>query len=591
MTMRGISWRPTFLTGATTRARQALSCCLLFTAIYLLPPAYCRAAPRDDLLRLVPDDVGFCLVISDLRTHTDKLHDTPWIKAVRQSRLGQALVAAPELLKLAKIEERLQKQLQVGFTKIRDDILGDAVVFAYRPGPPGQPQQEQGLLLLWAKDSKLLSQLIDLLNKDQQESGEVKALEARVYKGVKYFRRAEAKEDRFYLQSGSLLAYTGQEEMLQRVIDLHLKKAPERTSPAGQQLLRLGLSKALAVLWINPRAFDANLNDKIKNATGQEAAFLETFRTYWKALEGIALALEVRPHLAVQLALAAKTEKLPEAARRFCREAAKPSEVWDRFPKNALLTMGGRVDASALAEALGEFMTPPARKAFADMVGRAGRAMGLEDVGKEILPYLGPDWGVCITAPQDKTAMPQVIAALRIRPGPNKVPVEQSLLKALEMASMLAVWNDSELRLKTEVQGTVKVRYLSHPKASALGYQPAFAFKEGYLVLASSPSAVQQFAAAKTGSELQSLPEGGSSDEVPLFRLSLRELSKLLKNRREAVVDALTQINSLPRKTAGELLDAFLDGLDLFEGVEVDQRSSPGQVAWTLRLRTAKPAK
>src|SRR5215472_11721207 len=103
MTMRGISWRPTFLTGATTRARQALSCCLLFTAIHLLPPAYCRAAPRDDLLRLVPDDVGFCLVISDLRTHTDKLHDTPWIKAVRQSRLGQALVAAPELLKLAKI--------------------------------------------------------------------------------------------------------------------------------------------------------------------------------------------------------------------------------------------------------------------------------------------------------------------------------------------------------------------------------------------------------------------------------------------------------------------------------------------------------
>jgi hypothetical protein len=564
--------------------------CLLLSALVLLPPASVRAAPRDDLLRLVPNDVGFCLVISDLRTHPEKLREAPWVKALRQSHLGVAVAASPEMIKLAKIEEHLQKQLQVGWARIRDDILGDAVVFAYRPGPPGQPAQEQGLLLIWAKDGKLLAQLIDLLNKEQQASGEVKAVEGRTYKGVKYYRRAEIKEDRFYLHSGSLLAYTGQEEMLQRVIDLHLKKG--EASTIGPQLLRLGVSKALAVLWVNPRAFDANLAEKVKKAVGQEAAFLETFLTYWKALEGIALALDVYPEPTVQLALAAKMDKLPEAARRFCSEAAKPSELWNRFPKNALLAIAGRVDAAALAEVLGDFMTPQTRKAFADMVNRAGRALGLEDVGKEIVPYLGPDWGLCVMAPADKMSLPQMIAVLRVRPGPNKVSVAQSLLKALETASAWVVmWNDSEMRVKTELQGPVQVRYLSHPKAAALGLQPAFAFKAGYLILASSPSAVQQFAAGKPDSETRPESTRDSSGEVPLLRLSLRELSRFLKSRREIVLDALVQTNQLPKPAAGELLDTLLGGLDFFEALELHQRSSPGQVAWILRLRTAKAGK
>ena len=43
-----------------------------------LLPTLARAAPRDELLRLVPDDVAFCLVVQDLRGHAEALSASPF---------------------------------------------------------------------------------------------------------------------------------------------------------------------------------------------------------------------------------------------------------------------------------------------------------------------------------------------------------------------------------------------------------------------------------------------------------------------------------------------------------------------------------
>ena len=50
------------------------------------------------------------------------------------------------------------------FRAEHDDILGDAVVFAYVPGPQDHPEREQGLCLLWARQPDRLSGLIAKLN-------------------------------------------------------------------------------------------------------------------------------------------------------------------------------------------------------------------------------------------------------------------------------------------------------------------------------------------------------------------------------------------------------------------------------------------
>src|SRR5579884_3703467 len=47
--------------------------------------SFLRAAtPREELLRLVPDSVGFCLVVQDLRNHTADLQNSPFFEQLRQ---------------------------------------------------------------------------------------------------------------------------------------------------------------------------------------------------------------------------------------------------------------------------------------------------------------------------------------------------------------------------------------------------------------------------------------------------------------------------------------------------------------------------
>ena len=52
-----------------------------------------------------------------------------------------------------------------------------------------------------------------------------------------------------------------------------------------------------------------------------------------------------------------------------------------------------------------------------------------KDLIKDVLPNLGPDWGLCVTAPpaKDKTWFPQVTLAMAVAPGPGTAPVDEAL--------------------------------------------------------------------------------------------------------------------------------------------------------------------
>src|SRR5262249_41814698 len=198
----------------------------LVWAVLLPPPASLPAAgpppppgARDRLLRFVPDDVGFCLVVQDLRAHAADLLASPFAAQFRRSAFGASLADSAEVRQLAKVEKDLEKLLGVGWAGLRDDVLGDAFVFAYTPGPPDKPELEQGLILVRARSAKTLAALLDKVNAAQKDSGELKALVEREHKGVKYYRRVERKEVNYYLLRGPVLVLTGQEGMLRKAIE------------------------------------------------------------------------------------------------------------------------------------------------------------------------------------------------------------------------------------------------------------------------------------------------------------------------------------------------------------------------------------
>ena len=317
---------------------------------------------------------------------------------------------------------------------------GDCVVLAYKPGPPGKPEQEQGLLMLHAPKPQVLGDLINHLNKWQKDTGQLLRLEEKEYHGVKYVQRVERdKAPSFYCLNGPLFLFSGQEQMLQLALD-HGRQ--EQEAALTKRLRQAGTDGALLTLWINPRAWDNEVTARAAAAAEKDVRALRTFATCWKALDGIALSVRLDSDLTVELAFQGRQADLPPSLRQFLSEANKPSELWQTFPDNALVAAAGRFDAVAILDTVGTLLPEAQRdelfgnlnKFFGDPIGR--------DFVKDLLPRIGPDWGFCVTAPPvaDKAWFPQATLAMRVTPGGDGAPAERSLMEALNVYAGLAVF-------------------------------------------------------------------------------------------------------------------------------------------------------
>jgi hypothetical protein len=598
----------------------------------LVNPAAAESSPREALLRLVPPDAGFCLIIDDLRGHAGKLRETPWFKQFQQSPLWEFITRLPEAKKLERfLSQELPQSLRIDWPRLRDDILGDAAIFAYRPGPSGRPEHEGGLFLLWARDGELLAALVKRVNQLQLDSGEVKAVRVQAHRGKNYSERVEQKGESFvyypvnspmqmlpvtipvpvlvrqyYFIDGHLLAFSNDREQVLRVIELAAARTEAgKETPLAASLLRAGVEKSPIALWLNPRAFDSEIQQHAARASRDEAQGLKAFQRYWQALDAAVLSLDVTPDLVVQLSIQGRSEALPAPARAILATASGRSDLWSRFPSGAMITLALRVDAVALKDALADFLTPEARKQSGMVLQQTlGAALGM-NLTADVLPQIGPDVGFCIAAPApltlpsppapggegrvrgdapaEKSGLPHVLAAVRVRPGSKTARVDTALLKALRFFASLAVFDHNRrhgdhVRLESVTQGDVEVSFLTGGSMLPSGLQPAAALKGGYLVLANTPDAIRRFRADDA--------EAAQTAPAPLLRLSVPRLLDYLLTRREPIAAFLAANNHLSRETNQQWLAKIIQTLTLFDGLEVTQRAAEGQMRLSMRLQT-----
>jgi hypothetical protein len=562
---------------------------------FVVRSSFLRAAtPCEELLRLVPDSIGFCVVIQDLRSHALAWRSSPFLEQLRRSVLTAKVHNCAQLKKLSQFESKMKEKLGFDWERLRDDLLGDAVVLAYRPGSPGQPQQEQGVILLRARKEQILTELITRINKVQQEEGMLKGLWERRYNGVVYYRRLEYdkrtkrnKPPIFYYVHGPILALSAQEEMLRQVIDGD-RMRPGGYGEAVRRLRELGAERALLAVWLNPRAFDAELDAKIANAPGERSTAIKHFARYWRALDSVVASLSLHERdISVSLGFRACVAELPPAARRLFWEAATVSDVWQRLPSSALLAAGSRLDGVALLDALGGFLTPQGRRTLHATLNRSfATLLSHEDFTGSLLPALGPDWGLCLNPPDAGTGMPCLLFALRVNASRTKKNIDGVLLALLDFAARLIILThnhqhpDSSMKLQTGAIHGQDVRYLSCARGLPAGVQPAYGLLDGYLVLASSLESINRFANAK--------PQAPADASVPLLRISFKDLRTYLMKNRPSIVQFFIERNKLSRDAARQQVDDLLAGMHLVERAELNQRSAPGQVIFTLTVQATR---
>jgi hypothetical protein len=567
----------------------------LLLGLLVLAAPLRAATPRDELLRLVPDSVGFCFIMQDVREHAASLNASPFIQQLRQSALVAKLSKSEDVKKFDQFRAALKAKLGLDLEQLRDDILGDGLVFAYRPGPTGKPEQEQGLILVRARNAKVLADLIERLNKVQKEEGELKELEERRHNDTVYHRRLERdKPPTFYYVHGPVLALSGQEDMLRQAIDCDRMRATDAVPDVTRRLRELDAERALVAVWINPRAFDAEVESKVAGAPAERVATVKQFAAYWKALDSVVVSLTPGARdLNLSLGVRARMEEMPPAARRLFVTASAPSELWRRFPETALLAVAGRLDGAALFDVLDGFLTTEGRQALnAGLNGQLGAQLGGE-LRKEVLPALGPDWGLCVTAPaaSEKGWMPQTVFALRVAPTKDTAPLDRTLPSALDFTARLVVLAhnrhnpDRPLTLKTAEVDKQEVHYLSSAGGLPEGVRPACTLGNGYLVLSSSLDVLRRF--------LQTPPAPAplADAPAPLVRISVKDWRSYLKDRHDAIAQFLAKKNRLSLGAAAQQLDNLLANLQFIDRLELRQRSAPGQVIFTLAVQTAQPLK
>ena len=217
------------------------------------------------------------------------------------------------------------------------------------------------------------------------------------------------------------------------------------------------------------------------------------------------------------------------------------------------------------------------------------------DLERDIAPNVGPDWGLCILPAVTSSNVPMAMAALAVRPGKKDIAIDHALYRGVEFLAGLALFDynrrhpEEPIRLQTLRQDNVEIKYLKNDKLFPAGFQPAWALKDGYLLLTTSPDAVAQFRSAAPASVKLAAPiRSMTIGSAPFLRLSCKQLAKALRDQRSVVVSHAAAQNGISATAAGRAFDDVLAVLDIFDNVVITRSSGAGQTSVLLRIAPAK---
>jgi hypothetical protein len=552
--------------------RRLVSALLVWLTLAALAQA--QEAATAELLHRMPPSVGLCVVVNDLRGNADRLVRQPWFKSIDQNPLVRAVLQSKEMSDVEKFRGNVEEKLGIKLDQIRDDILGDAIVLGHQSTTPGRPEGDRGIVLVKTRDAKLLAELVAKINDLQTRSGELKEMAPLQHGTITYYRRAAAKSTHYYALQGPVLLVASHEELLFAALDRDAKSP----APILDHLKRAGADRALVALWFDPRTLDKQIDDTRNKRFKEDGTALDGIVKFWKGLDAIVIGLSdpERPELRVTLLAGAGND-----ARKWLSSNAAASDLWRRFPEKTIAAGAGRLDFSRLVEQVQSLAAAKDREKMQEVLTRYVAAIA----GVDFFRQIGPDIGFAVFRIDDKELLPAGLMALAVNSNATS-PADKTVAKGMQFLGLLAVIDHNNrssdtIRIRTQRQDLVDIEYLESAKAFPPGVQPAWAIKDGYLVLATSPRAIGMFRSGPAPAI--------NRDEIPLLKLSAGESAKMMERHRDLLAADLVAKGHESQESARRIVDGLIAAVRTFDSVQVLQRTNADSSSWIVRLVPALP--
>lgn len=560
----------------------------------LFAAAPALAGPRDELLRVAPPDAALLVVVQNARGHARALADSPLVEWLPSTALGKKLLGSGELKQLRDAAGSVLPVLGTTPKELLDDVLGDAVAFAYSPAPADKPGDERAVILIRPGKPEKLAKIIDKLNDVQSKSGELKAVVRRLDGGSVYFERQkpDGGGSEFYSFSNGVFAFSSNEADIKAVLARDRTEPKDRLPEPTARMQKLGVADAVAVILVNPRPLDAELNAKVAAAKPDEQRLLRRVAEVWAGLESLAVSVSLDRELGLGLSLRFSPEKLPADMKKWLVGPHETTTAFDLVPGNALFGIAGHAKAVELIDLATSLVpTPPGKPGVKEWIAQTfGSIVGRTQL-PAVLESLGPNWAVWGEPPARDAFLPTLVAAVEVGgQGPARVAVEKSLGRAATFAfqNFAFAYNNRhadqiELKEDTDAAG-VTITSLVNEKGFPPGFRPSFAMTQGYFLLATSPEAIRRFkppAAAPPG-------EKGA---VTIARLSGTGCRAYFTTHGEPLAKFLAALGAGDEKALSEHIGSLTSVLELVDSVDLTRRDIENGLRLTLRVKTAKPLK
>ena len=570
------------------------SLAVLLAVVVQTSPGADRPAGQEGLLRMVPADVGACLILRDLAGHWDRLRQSALWVDLQQTAVYQAWRASPGY---ARFQEQ-KARLEAAFGPLADvlkNLVGQQVVLAFRPDPGGDPSQGQGLLLSQTRDADATARLIQTLHRIERSEMKLVRLTVRQHKGHTYHEKVVVQKGKesaqYYAQLDTALVVSNQKQMLLDALALRGTRGQgslARSAVVAETLAPLGPS-AMATLFVNPRRFDAQmaLADKQVLASGNPGRrFVHAMlRRNWEALKGFGATLSFDGGIVLRLYSSLEPGKMSATDARIMAAGRVVPKLWPYLPPQPLVVVTGSGDFAASLEVLERSLGPRGRRGLVTAKALLGGFMGTTDVQRDVLSRLGPGfalWAECDPTPDAEQAFPQVTLAFRVREPatrPTTQPTDtlrKRMTTALETAMRMVVLPHNLRDPKHPIVpkqmklGKGVLHYVDGRGKWGRGLVPGFAFCGSYLLLGTHKDTIVRFHHRMAGGR-----PGPASDPLPLAAarragcagaqhvtfVDVPQVRSVLRAHRQWLIDqAVAKKGKSPEEAAADLdrLDEIL---------------------------------